>query len=271
MSLFVFCGKGGVGKSTLASAFALKLSKSSLRTLILSIDPAHSLSDIFSREIGNRLTELENNLHAVEVDAFEEAERYLKDARRMLESLLDRRSLSAFERYAKLTISSTSALNTAYIKALSRYLRMDYEAFVLDTPPTGNFLHFLKHLFHLEDMLRFIIDVKQKEYDLRKNWKGEDPKEEILSRLQENLEDTLFVKQAFVQATYFLIVSDSKLSYNEAIKLYSELSSLKVRSLHFILNGTDKVEPPSTYMYVPHMDQLNLYKLSQYIPMDNLS
>ena len=43
-------GKGGVGKSTISSAIALHLSKQNKKTLLISTDPAHNLSDIFNKK-----------------------------------------------------------------------------------------------------------------------------------------------------------------------------------------------------------------------------
>jgi len=64
-----FSGKGGVGKTTLAAATAVHLARSGLKVLITSTDPAHSLSDVFDRDIGHQGAHIEENLHALEVDS----------------------------------------------------------------------------------------------------------------------------------------------------------------------------------------------------------
>jgi len=55
-------GKGGVGKTTCASAIALKLAQEGRRVLIITSDPAPSLSDIFEKEIGDRETRIDDTL-----------------------------------------------------------------------------------------------------------------------------------------------------------------------------------------------------------------
>ena len=61
-----FGGKGGVGKTTSASAMAVAASKSGKRVLLVSTDPAHSTSDIFERPIGPEPVPLLPNLPTVE-------------------------------------------------------------------------------------------------------------------------------------------------------------------------------------------------------------
>ena len=66
---FLFVGgKGGVGKTTTAAALALMAVEQKLQCLLVSTDPAHSLGDLFGREIGDRETSLLPGLHAVEID-----------------------------------------------------------------------------------------------------------------------------------------------------------------------------------------------------------
>ena len=52
MRILLFSGKGGVGKTSLAAATGLQLSKLGYRTLVMSVDPAHSLADSFDLESG---------------------------------------------------------------------------------------------------------------------------------------------------------------------------------------------------------------------------
>ena len=64
-----FSGKGGVGKTTLAAATAVRLAKSGHRVMITSTDPAHSLSDVFDCPIGDDGVWINPNLYALEVDS----------------------------------------------------------------------------------------------------------------------------------------------------------------------------------------------------------
>ncbi len=69
--LILFSGKGGVGKTTCASAKALSFALAGKRTLIFSTDPAHSLSDMFGQALGNEPTAIKgvSSLFAMQLDA----------------------------------------------------------------------------------------------------------------------------------------------------------------------------------------------------------
>ncbi|MGB9629748.1 MAG: ArsA family ATPase [Thermodesulfobacteriota bacterium] len=70
-NLIMIGGKGGVGKTTCASAIALHFSEKGKKTLIISSDPTPSLSDIFEMEIGDRETPIKNakDLYGIEISS----------------------------------------------------------------------------------------------------------------------------------------------------------------------------------------------------------
>jgi arsenite-transporting ATPase len=74
MRVVLFTGKGGVGKTTVAAATAVRAARSGLRTLVMSTDPAHSLADSFEVQIESQPTEVAERLWAQQVDAQERLE-----------------------------------------------------------------------------------------------------------------------------------------------------------------------------------------------------
>src|SRR6187455_2649347 len=69
MRVLLFTGKGGVGKTTIAAATAVRAAKAGVRTLVISTDPAHSLGDSFDVEIAEHATPIAENLWAEQIDA----------------------------------------------------------------------------------------------------------------------------------------------------------------------------------------------------------
>ena len=85
----IFTGKGGVGKTTIAAATAVRLADSGLRTLVISTDPAHSLGDALGIRLGSEPHEVEPGLSAQQVDAQERFERTWRDVQSYLLTALE--------------------------------------------------------------------------------------------------------------------------------------------------------------------------------------
>src|SRR5437667_3486751 len=94
MQYTFFGGKGGVGKTTCATAAALRATKSGHRVLIVSTDPAHSLGDALAMRLSAKPTRVptsrsRGSLHAVELDADKGLERWMLKRRRSLQSIAE--------------------------------------------------------------------------------------------------------------------------------------------------------------------------------------
>jgi arsenite-transporting ATPase len=72
--VLLFTGKGGVGKTTVAAATAVRAAQEGRRTLVMSTDPAHSLADSFEVPIGSEPTRIAPDLWAQQIDAQERLE-----------------------------------------------------------------------------------------------------------------------------------------------------------------------------------------------------
>jgi arsenite-transporting ATPase len=72
MRLILYTGKGGVGKSSIAAATAVRVAETGRRTLLVSSDLAHNLSDIFDTRIGGEPVTVAESLTTLEVDALQE-------------------------------------------------------------------------------------------------------------------------------------------------------------------------------------------------------
>ena len=89
----LYTGKGGVGKTSVAAATARRCAAAGLRTVVLSTDPAHSLSDSLEAELGGEPTQVGANLFGQEVQAQEEMERNWNAVQDWLGALLEERGV----------------------------------------------------------------------------------------------------------------------------------------------------------------------------------
>ncbi|MGH8935959.1 MAG: ArsA family ATPase [Acidimicrobiia bacterium] len=89
MRVLLITGKGGVGKTTVATATALRAADLGHRTLVMSTDPAHSLADAFDQTMGDQPTELAPGLSGQQLDPQRRLEQYWGEVRGYLVDLFD--------------------------------------------------------------------------------------------------------------------------------------------------------------------------------------
>lgn len=157
---YFFSGKGGVGKTSVAAATALKYSRENKKVLIISVDPAHSLSDSFQKEIGPEIKELAKNLYAVEIDPAKAVEEYKDKMAPQLEKMeaLKGMGLEGMLDVAGMTPGIDEV--AAFDKFL-QYMHDDsFDIIIFDTAPTGHALRFLSLPDVLNSWVGKIIKIR---------------------------------------------------------------------------------------------------------------
>ncbi len=157
-------GKGGVGKTTVATALAGALAAQGLRTLLVSTDPAHSTGDLLGTALGDTPVTVAPNLEAVEIDADAVAGRYIASVRADLHAVVDPVVRPTIERHLELARSGAGTLESALLDRLGDLIALQpdsYERIVVDTAPTGHMLR----LIAMPDVLERWIQglVRQRE------------------------------------------------------------------------------------------------------------
>jgi arsenite-transporting ATPase len=142
-----FGGKGGVGKTTCSSAFALAASRAGRRVLLVSTDPAHSTSDIFERQIGSSERQLQPRLAALEIDGDAEAARYIAGVRRDIERMFSPNVIKQAHRQIDMAAASPGLVEVALLDRMIDLIvdrTRDFDVIVFDTAPTGHTLQLLR-------------------------------------------------------------------------------------------------------------------------------
>ncbi|MFZ7104325.1 MAG: ArsA family ATPase [Peptococcaceae bacterium] len=141
-----FGGKGGVGKTTCSAAFACYCSRNNLKTLVVSTDPAHSLSDIFSKKIGSSVTYLKENLSGLEIDSEEESKRYINTIKANMKDIVSPVIISEISRQLDAAAVSPGSEEAAVFDKIVEILieyRDKFDQIIFDTAPTGHTLRLL--------------------------------------------------------------------------------------------------------------------------------
>ncbi|RME12947.1 MAG: ArsA family ATPase, partial [Aquificota bacterium] len=159
-------GKGGVGKTTISAATAYRLSSLGYRTIVVSLDPAHSLGDAFdvpeeekTRAKGLPI-KISDNLHIQEIDIQEEVDRYWGDVYRFLELLFNTTGLDEVVS-EELAILPGMEEVTSLLYVNKYYREREFDALVLDLPPTGESLRFVSMPTVLKWYMRKIFNVER--------------------------------------------------------------------------------------------------------------
>lgn len=144
MKVFFYTGKGGVGKSTMAAAAAWQLSQK-YRVLIVSLDPAHNLGDLFGVSLKNRRKRFSDTLFLEEVDLKRLARAYLEKETSVLAETYPYLSAMNLDRYFSVLKYSPGIEEYALLTSIEKTLRddRDFDYIIFDTPPTGLTLRFL--------------------------------------------------------------------------------------------------------------------------------
>lgn len=142
MRTVLFTGKGGVGKTTVASATAIACAQAGLSTAIMSTDPAHSLSDCFGVELDAQLTEVHPKCWATELDATDRLEERWGDVRDWLRSLFDWAGLSDVEAEELAVLPGLEELFALTdIRAFAH--SDDFDVLIVDCAPTAETIRLL--------------------------------------------------------------------------------------------------------------------------------
>ena len=138
----LYTGKGGVGKTSVAAATARRCAADGLRTIVLSTDPAHSLSDSLETQLGGTPTPVAERLWGEEVQAQEELERHWSAMQAWLGDILLERGV---DRISAEELCVPPGMDELFsLLALRRHYESgDYDAVIVDCAPTGETLRLL--------------------------------------------------------------------------------------------------------------------------------
>lgn len=142
MRLVLFTGKGGVGKTTTASATALRMADRGLKTLLLSTDVAHSLADALATPLDGEPTEVTAGLWAVQIDTQARLEAAWRDVQRFLIDMLARSGVDPVTA-DELTMLPGIEEVLALLAVQELATAGDWDALVVDCAPTAETLRLL--------------------------------------------------------------------------------------------------------------------------------
>ncbi len=142
MRIILFTGKGGVGKTTIAASTAIKTAKEGKKTLIISTDPAHSLSDALDTQLTPEPSEIASNLWCMEFDVYYSMKKYWGNMQEMMKAIFK------FQGVKDVVAEELSVLPgmeeaAAFLWLEKFYREKTYDVIIIDSAPTGETLTLL--------------------------------------------------------------------------------------------------------------------------------
>ncbi|MFC3105880.1 ArsA family ATPase [Salinisphaera aquimarina] len=230
---YLFGGKGGVGKTTLAAANALRLAAQGQRTLLVSTDPAHSVSDLLESKLTDEPTPAGDNLWAMEIDPQADAEAYVAGIREDARTAVSKAVLPALDRHLKLAVQAPGTAESALFDRFTHIMTWcpdRFDAVVFDTAPSGHTLRLLTLPSMLGAWVEGLAGQRQKVNKLQGMWRNmagvQEPEREdrVLARLRQRAERFATARQRLHgEAVFHPVMLAERLPIEETARVIEQL------------------------------------------------
>jgi arsenite-transporting ATPase len=157
----LYTGKGGVGKTSVAAATALKASLAGKKVLVMSTDPAHSLADVFDTEIGQEPKEITPGLWAQEMDHTSMIEENWSEIQGYMTTLFEWQGADTL---AAEELAMLPGMDELFGLLMVRRHNQEgrYDALILDAAPTGETLKLLSLPDHMNWYVEKIFPIQRR-------------------------------------------------------------------------------------------------------------
>ena len=238
--IIMFCGKGGVGKTTCASATAIHYASKGLKTLLLSTDPSPSLTDILEVNVKGDITSVPRvqNLDAVELD-YEKVltmwkEKFGNEVYEVISSFLPVEEDILDYIAGAPGIEEEFALSYVY----DLYVGGEYQVIVWDTAPAGGTLSllYLQETFynHMRDAAKLYIKLKETLESLTGREKRDPLK--IIGEWEKLAEDVLGMVRAENTLAYLVTIPEG-LGVYQTQRIKKDLEKFQMNIGGIIVNN----------------------------------
>lgn len=243
--IILFGGKGGVGKTTVSAATALLLSKAGKKVLIVSSDPAPSLSDIFETRIGGIIREPVPGLHAIEIDAQQAVEKYKLRYGGIVVDILSTIVPVGKEILDDIPDDVAPGFDELFaLEEVLTFMGGDYDFIVWDTAPTGHTLRLLALpdtiAKYATGMLSIHHRVEGVLSTVRTLFDKETTKDAIVDTLAELRETALFTRQILTdprRSEFVPVIIPEALALYQTGRLKQTLDELGIPMHRMVVNG----------------------------------
>ena len=247
-----FGGKGGVGKTTCSTAYALLSAEAGNRTLLVSTDPAHSLGDLLEVSLGDQPKQVLEHLWVREMNPEQAAKNYMEEVRGNLRRLASPNLWAEVERQVEIAAVSPGADEAALFDEMVKVIvgtDGQYEQVVFDTAPTGHTLRLLSLPELMGIWIEGMLARREKVREMNRmlnNIAGvreerTDPVYQILQRRKNLFAEARHILLDASQTTFYFVLNPEQLPILETAKAIEMLKRYQIQVGGLIVN---RVLPP---------------------------
>ncbi len=253
MRILLFTGKGGVGKTTVAAATAVRAAWAGRRTLVMSTDPAHSLADAFDIPLHTRAQQINPNLWAEQIDAQERLEANWRDIQEFVVQFLNWAGVDAIEAEELSVIPGLDEIFS--LTDIKEHVDSGrYDVLVVDCAPTAETLRllslpeamnwYIERIFPVER--RVVKTIRPLLSKLTSMPIADDRIFAAVERLHRNLDGVRQLLTNDRMSSVRLVVNPEKMVIAEARRTYTYLSLFGYRVDAVVVNRIipQEVEDP---------------------------
>jgi Oxyanion-translocating ATPase len=257
MDRFVFFGgKGGVGKTTVSSAYAHECAQAGQDVLLVSTDPAHSTADVFDQAFDDEPSPVEgyDSLSAMEIDPETAVDEHLMGIRRSLGDQVSPAIVNEIDRQIELAHRTPGAHEAALFDRFIDVMRQSeaFDRVVFDTSPTGGTLRLLSLPEYLEGWIDRLLQKREesvKRYEQAAIGNREPRRtrvgDPIIARLQQRKENFTFAGEQLRQhASFFLVSNPDQLSVRETARAVDQLREYDLEVSGLVVNRLTPAPDP---------------------------
>ncbi len=232
MRILLFTGKGGVGKTSVTAATAVRCADLGYKTIVMSTDPAHSLGDSFNMEIGDKPKELGKNLFGLEIDVHEELRRNWGKIQSFI-----KKNLMAVAKFNDLIAEEFAVFPGmeelfSLLRLKGFYDKREYDVALLDCSPTASTMRmlsfpdivewYMEKFFHVErKIMKMVRPVLKPMIDV------ELPNDEIYGTIEilyQNIDGIKEILSNDKISSMRLVMNPEKMVYKESQRAYAYLN-----------------------------------------------
>lgn len=255
MRVILYTGKGGVGKTTVSAATALRAAELGYRTIVLSTDPAHSLSDAFAVQIGSEPQKLRENLYGQEIDVRREIASNWGRIESYIKTLLESQGLDELMAEELATLPGMEEL-FSLLRLIDFKKEGRYDVVIIDCAPTASTIRLLSFPEIFQWYMDKFFNIGRKIAKIvrpaaEKLTRIPFPRDEVYGAIEQLYLKMIKIKELLMDnkvTTIRLVINPEKMVINESQRAYTYLNMFGFTVDALIVNKVYPQEIDNSYL-----------------------